>query len=226
MAARLRDQVALMTKGVEESVTDANENVEAGMDSTYLGQGLWSISGGYYVKDVVVHSTVGQKYITERASVERFRAYEAPPVTIKTDLKDTTLETLQADAIQQLMANVQKEISALMEDIFGHRDEKGELKAGEVETIREYAQNPIFEEYEAFEDQWVETRDEEGRIDHVQVRMPVLMQRVTGYTQGKELWNQEIGVGCIGDQQTEGLRPAPDTSGSTSEPRPLQRART
>ncbi|OHD19253.1 MAG: hypothetical protein A2Y37_07140 [Spirochaetes bacterium GWB1_60_80] len=124
MAAQAREQLAQIIGSIDSAVAGANQNFSDSMDATWQGDGYWNISGGYYTKEVVVHSTVQEKYITQAASVRRYNPFAPAPVEIQTDLSESNLQTLDADAIQALMLAVQDEVEAAQEVLFGKKDEK------------------------------------------------------------------------------------------------------
>ena len=64
--------------------------------------------------------------VTERASVEGYKAYIMKPVTLSTDLSDNKLEGLEANAIQVLIKNAQDEVKKESETIFGSEEDNSE----------------------------------------------------------------------------------------------------
>lgn len=89
-------------------------------------KGSWRKEGQNYSKDVVVYSTLMDPVVTERASVEGYKAYIMKPVTLSTDLSDNKLEGLEANAIQVLIKNAQDEVKKESETIFGSEEDNSE----------------------------------------------------------------------------------------------------
>jgi len=64
--------------------------------------------------------------VTERASVEGYKAYIMKPVNLTTDLSDNKLEGLEASAIQALIEQAQDEVKKESETIFGSEEDNSE----------------------------------------------------------------------------------------------------
>ena len=64
--------------------------------------------------------------VTERASVEGYKAYIMKPVNLTTDLSDQRLQGLEASAIQALIKNAQDEVKKESETIFGSEEDNSE----------------------------------------------------------------------------------------------------
>lgn len=78
-----------------------------------------------YTKDVVVHSTLVDPYITERASVAAYAYYAMTAWSLSTDLSDGALDGLESGAIQALIGKAQKEVEKKSEEVFGKDGETG-----------------------------------------------------------------------------------------------------
>ena len=125
IAARARSAAAASVDGLVVSVRQANEGFSQRMTQVFLGGGMWKRRGGRYVKDIVVHSTVGTPYITEQADVEAFRQYALGDFSLKTDLSDGTLAQLGAASVQDLIGRAQQEVQARCDEVFGTAEELG-----------------------------------------------------------------------------------------------------
>ncbi len=110
MAIQAREQALEALKNFDQNIQGANENFEASMDDTFMNQDYWRRRGNNYVKDVVVHSTLLDPYITERAAVEKYKFFTTTPWKFKVDMEDETLERLDGNSIQGLMVVLQKEV--------------------------------------------------------------------------------------------------------------------
>jgi len=125
IAARARSAAAASVDGLAASVRQANEGFSKRMTQMFIGGGMWKRMGSRYVKDIVVHSTVGTPYITEQADVEAFREYALGDWSLKTDLSDGTLALLGAASVQDLIGRAQQEVQARRDEVFGTAEELG-----------------------------------------------------------------------------------------------------
>jgi hypothetical protein len=122
MAANARETAAAAIAGLEDSIRAANASFNGDMNRTFVADGKWRRSGDSYVKDVVVHSTVVDPYITESARVKAYAYFVLGAWSLETDLSDSALEKLDSLGIRALIARAQGEVAGKSEAAFGGGD--------------------------------------------------------------------------------------------------------
>ncbi|MDR2029557.1 MAG: hypothetical protein LBP93_08480 [Treponema sp.] len=122
-AKRVAAAVQLAVKDALESLTknvaEANEEFDESMDDVFIIEGQWRKNGRYYTKDAVVHSTLFDPVITEKATVAAYEFYKMAPVELSTDLSGERIKDLDALAVQALINNMYTEVQGIAEKIFG-----------------------------------------------------------------------------------------------------------
>ncbi len=143
-ARRLAENVKIFAedamKSLRESVVQSNKQFRKSMDDMFMISGAWRKSGTYYIKDIVVYSTMIDPVITESVSVETYRDYTMnPALKPDTDLSEDTLAGLDSFAVAALIDNLYDEITAISERIFGKKGSDGgeEIKGEFNEWIGE-----------------------------------------------------------------------------------------
>jgi len=119
MASRARESAAAAVAGLEGGVRAANSNFNRDMNETFVADGKWQRSGDSYVKEVVVHATVVDPYITESARVGAYAYFDLGAWSVETDLSDAVLSGLDSLGIRALIAKAQGEVAAKSEAAFG-----------------------------------------------------------------------------------------------------------
>ncbi|HOX92744.1 MAG TPA: hypothetical protein PLC54_07460, partial [Spirochaetales bacterium] len=135
MAQRAREAAEMAVRGLDDSVNKANSSMARNMDETFLRSAKWQRSGDSYVKDVVVHSTVLDQRITERASVKVYSPYQLMPWSLKTELSDDVLEGIDPFAIREIVRRIQDEVRVKSESIFGSEADASETAIASRTTI-------------------------------------------------------------------------------------------
>jgi hypothetical protein len=119
MAANAREAANVALVSLDDSLRMANESIDESMNETFVSGGKWKREGSSYIKDVVVHSTVSEPFITEHASVDAFAFYVMSPWTMKTDLSDATLSAMDHTGIRALIEKAQHELRLKSDELFG-----------------------------------------------------------------------------------------------------------
>ncbi len=119
MAARARISAEGAIAALASNVERANDNFSQAMNENFVSHGRWQRQSGSYVKDVVVHSTLFQNFITEKASVAVYVPFTPRFGVMQTDLSDRTLAALDAHGIQALLDAAQREVAQWHDDVFG-----------------------------------------------------------------------------------------------------------
>jgi len=126
-ARRLANKVRLdadeAIKGLTAQVDIANKNFKSSMDNQFISTGLWTKKGSNYVKEVVKGSTLISPLITETAIIKGYIDYIMEPITLKTNLDETYLASLDTLTIRGLLDNAILEIDTFAKDIFGKDNE-------------------------------------------------------------------------------------------------------
>lgn len=119
MAARARLSAQGALVALAGNVGRANADFAGTINNRFVAIGKWQRQDGLYVKDVVVHSTFFENFITEKASVASYQWFTPRSEPLKTDLSDATLAVLDPSGIQNLLYAAQREIAARHDEIFG-----------------------------------------------------------------------------------------------------------
>lgn len=119
MAERAREAATAAMAALSASVDDANDGFNRAMNRFFIAGASWRRDGDSYRKDVVVHSTALDPYITERAAVAAYRRFIATPWRLSVDLSDGALAGMDAGGLRALVARAQGEVGAKAEEIFG-----------------------------------------------------------------------------------------------------------
>ncbi|MBU0927205.1 MAG: hypothetical protein KKA67_05610 [Spirochaetes bacterium] len=119
MAVNFADAASAAVAGLEETVRAANDGFDASMNDAFVADGKWRREGGSYTKDVVVHSTLGARYITDRASVQAYSRFSTGPWSLGTDISEGRLSSLDARGVRALVSKAQDEVRAKSEEVFG-----------------------------------------------------------------------------------------------------------
>ena len=119
MAARARLSAQSALAALAGNVSRANANVAGTINDRFVALGKWQRQDGLYIKDVVVHSTLFQSFITEKASVASYQWFTPRSDPLGTDLSDNALAVIDAPGIQALLNAAQREIAARHDEIFG-----------------------------------------------------------------------------------------------------------
>ena len=121
-------------KGLAANVATANKNFRDGMDNYFILQGLWTKKDNNYVKEVVKGSTLFSPVISKAVTVAGFNDYTMEPVTLKTNLDENYLTSLNSAAIQQLLKNVFSELEVIAGEIFGIGEDAVEISEGREQS--------------------------------------------------------------------------------------------
>lgn len=119
MVERAREAAVAAMSALSASVDEANDGFNRAMNRFFIAGASWRRDGDSYRKDVVVHSTAVDPYITERAAVAAYRRFVAAPWRLSVDLSDGALAGLDAGGLRALVARAQREVGAKAEEIFG-----------------------------------------------------------------------------------------------------------
>jgi hypothetical protein len=142
VAANAQESAEQAIRALEKNVVRANQNFRESMDSTFLLEGQWNRDGGNYSKEIVAHSTLFHPVITERAVIRGYVDYILEPIQLQTNLSESYLSGLNAFAIQGLIGNVQKEVEAVTEKIFGATGEENTVIKDQWSDVEDREQSP------------------------------------------------------------------------------------
>ncbi len=126
MAARARISAEGAIAALARNVDRANDDISQAMNVNFVSRGRWQRQAGSYMKDVVVHSTLLQNYITEKASVAVDEPFVPRLGDLRTDMSDRTLAVLDTGGIQALLEAALREVSQRHDYIFGSPDQTSE----------------------------------------------------------------------------------------------------
>jgi len=124
-------------KSIYDNVDSANKSFGESMDNYFMMSGYWRKNGNNYEKDIIKGSTLTTSVISEKAFVEGYRNFILEPVTLKTDLDEKKLETLDSNTINYLLRNAYKEVKDISSEIFEGKDEESKIIKGE-DTLNNY----------------------------------------------------------------------------------------
>ncbi|MDR2965864.1 MAG: hypothetical protein LBU88_08820 [Treponema sp.] len=134
-------------KNLEANVEDANNSFRNNIDDLFIFDGLWRKNGNGFVKDVIKGSTLFEPIITETAFVAGYKDYSMEHITLRTNMDENHLASLNTIVIRGLMENLYYEVGELAKEIFGDNDSKGEfgihigtepdIKSGDIGETRE-----------------------------------------------------------------------------------------
>ncbi|HUW69884.1 MAG TPA: hypothetical protein VMX33_06590 [bacterium] len=119
MATRARLSAESALAALSGNVRRANDDFAEAMNERFVARGKWQRQEGSYVKDVVVHSTLFQNYITEKATVAVYDRFVQRDGPLETDMSDRAVAALDAFGIRALIDEAQREIARRHEEIFG-----------------------------------------------------------------------------------------------------------
>jgi hypothetical protein len=119
IALHVKDLTAEALKLLSGNVQKANSGFRKQMDETFILEGQWQKSGIFYVKDVLVHSTLFTSIITDEASLAEYRDYLMPVLYLNTDLSEERLKNLDSWAVDSLIKKMYAEVEEHAGKIFG-----------------------------------------------------------------------------------------------------------
>lgn len=200
LAAQARKAAEQAVEGLGASVDKANRNFRESMDDTFVHKGRWNRQGMNYAKEVVVHATLWENYITEHAYVEGYIAYAMNPWRLETDLSDSALSELDYRAVHALIERAQNEVKKKSEEVFGTQEELDD-ESGRTKEIH------------FFHDVKIGTRIE-TRIDsegcEYEIEVPVYESRIDQGKTIKKIWGAGAFGGHIGYDPTLKESPNPN----------------
>jgi len=116
-------------KGLYASVDTANQNVKNNIDNIFIFKGLWRKNGNDYVKDIIKGSTLFQPVISKTVTITGYINYKMDPVTLKTNLDENYIASLDTIAIQGLINNVYIEVQTITVEIFGNGEDTNGIES-------------------------------------------------------------------------------------------------
>ncbi|MCL2196195.1 MAG: hypothetical protein FWB77_01125 [Treponema sp.] len=114
--ARLHAEEAV--KNLTENVETANDKFRENIDNAFIFNGLWNKSGNDYVKNVLKGSTLFDPVITTSVTIKGYADYIMEDITLKTNINETHLRSLDSIAINALLKNVYAELEEIAYEIF------------------------------------------------------------------------------------------------------------
>ncbi|MCL2440261.1 MAG: hypothetical protein FWD14_00830 [Treponema sp.] len=105
--------------GLTANVEAANNNFRENMDNIFIFNGLWSKNGSNYVKSIMKGSTLFDPVITETVTISGYINFNLGSVSLKTNMDENYLSSLNSIAIRVLLENVYSEVQAIADEIFG-----------------------------------------------------------------------------------------------------------
>ena len=119
LAFQAREAALTAKNALEEKVVLSNRNIDGNMDEMFLMSGGWKRSYNNYVKNIVVHSTLFSKAITETAALKTYHWFVMEHWDFSTDLSDANLQNLDYLGVQEIIAMAQDEVKEKTHTIFG-----------------------------------------------------------------------------------------------------------
>jgi hypothetical protein len=220
MASRARSLAQAALEKLDQSIRQSNEGFNSTMNRIFVSDGRWQRQGRNYVKDIVVHSTVGDPFITEQAVVEGFQHYAKAPWIFRTDLSDGSLKNLDPWGIRSLIRTAQDEVAIRSDEVFGTIDENSDeairARTRSIDVYRKEravigTQNISWTDHDGYDhDETINTYGMIDVLDHTQdqVMGAGLFGKYIGYApvvkigaepaEGESTLFQSIGVGELG----------------------------
>ncbi|MDR0444015.1 MAG: hypothetical protein LBH44_11485 [Treponema sp.] len=124
-------------KNLASNVESANNGFRENMDDTFILNGLWRRSGKDYVKDIIMGSTLFQPVVSETKKINGYRDYRMEKVTLKTNLDENYLATLNSLAVIGLIENAFSEIEDIVKETFGIGKDPIKIKKKGIKEERE-----------------------------------------------------------------------------------------
>ncbi|AEF82445.1 hypothetical protein [Leadbettera azotonutricia] len=118
MAFNVQDMAKIAISELEEAIKNSNRNFQDQIDDIFILDGHWQKFGHFYGKEVIVHSTLITRMITENAFVEGYTNLIINPVHLQTDISENKLRGLDTFAIQIIIDSMYSEINALYNEYF------------------------------------------------------------------------------------------------------------
>ncbi|MDR1211094.1 MAG: hypothetical protein LBK40_02560, partial [Spirochaetaceae bacterium] len=119
LAVKARDSAVFALAGLEAQVREANTKFDKSMDESFIMDGQWRRNGQNYIKDIIVHSTLLNSVITDRASVAVYKNYALGQVKLDTDINEYALEEMDPLGIEVLIDRIFAELKDVSGGIFG-----------------------------------------------------------------------------------------------------------
>jgi hypothetical protein len=123
IALYVKDATAEAVKALSENLRKANGDFRKQMDETFIIGGQWKKSGSAYIKDVLVHSTLFDSVITDRALVEGYSDFIMPALELSTGMSEDRIRSLNPQAIEVLIRRMYSEVAEYSKIIFGSGSE-------------------------------------------------------------------------------------------------------
>ena len=125
MASELGRSIEKAKVSLVDRIAYANRGFDDDMNGLFVADGAWRRDGTRYGKDVVVHSTVGQAFITERVEVPVFAYFELSPWSLGDTLSEASLRGSGASIARARMASAQAAVEEKGREVFGAGDGRG-----------------------------------------------------------------------------------------------------
>jgi hypothetical protein len=135
LARNARIDAEMAINHLYANVSSANASFRESMDNNFIMNGLWRKSGKNYIKDVIKGSTLFTPVISETVIVTGYENYIMEPISLKTDIDENYLASLDSVVVGVLIENVFAEVKVITEDIFGRSDDKS-IRKMKVEEER------------------------------------------------------------------------------------------
>lgn len=125
MAAELGRSIEEAKRSLDDRILSANRGFDDDMNGLYVADGAWKRDGSSYGKDVVVHSTVAEAYITERVELPVFEYFALAPWILGDTLSEASLRGDGASVVRARMASAQAAVEEKGREVFGSGDGLG-----------------------------------------------------------------------------------------------------
>jgi len=137
---------------LEETIRMANEQFRQQMDDEFIIGGQWRRSATGYIKSVVVHSTLFNSIITERAEVEGYRNFIFYYVRSSALTDEESIRSMNAFQSEALIKSIDAEIKGLRERVFAPDAGEFSVHIGDVPRIKSQpnigkGRSGVFENY-------------------------------------------------------------------------------
>ena len=122
---------------LKKNIRDANEQNRKRFNETFIMGGQWIKSGTSYVKSVVVHSTLTNAVITDRAKVEGYRDFTPSAIKLSSDMSEVSLRNLNAFEVETYIDSLYSEIDELFERFFASNTGEFNIYTGVAPEIKQ-----------------------------------------------------------------------------------------
>ena len=163
LAENVQNSVDNAIQGIYSNVEDSNNSFRKSMDDMFIMNGQWTKSENYYIKDIIVNSTLFDPVITERKKVLGYKDFEIEPIELKNNLENYNLNILDSYGILNIIDNITIEIENIVKEIFYRKNEKIESSFKDEKIVARYEYNIDTKSYDVYFDTVITIIDYDDR---------------------------------------------------------------